>query len=529
MVSRAAFPLVILCHVFSSAPAWPAQPVPLIGMITIQTMNVYSPPEASRGWLYRAVNALHFRTKTSIVRKFLLFKEGDPFDPYLLTGSERNLRSLGFLKSATVTAQPSNDSIVNVDVTTQDSWTTELGFSFGVKGGKTVYGLQLKEKSLFGTGRALFFDYDKQLDRTTRSILYRDPMVFGAYWTGELGFAWKSDGWEKTALIERPFYSFATTWGLRTAFDDLRQTGWIYQDALAVSGFQQAHTQFQAQWGISLLATQTAARRLVCGFESDDDRFSPTPDRPDDILPQSRKVRYLTVGYEDTENGFLKLNYVNRDQRFEDFNLGRQFSVQAAISPSAFGVPTSTLRLSATGQTGFQLAPGAFQLTNISFETRWDRRPSNEILTVTAGCVVKFESPVIQTTVARLQFTQGWNLDRDRQFFADEETGLRAYRSHVFAGDMTLLGNLEHRIFWGHELLQLVSPGLAVFGDIGAAGLSGHWRSMRFVTDVGVGLRLGLPRAAQHNIIRVDFGYALSPDPLGRRGWLISIGESQAF
>ncbi|MNC99773.1 hypothetical protein D3C83_181690 [compost metagenome] len=69
-----------------------------------------------------------------------------------------------------------------------------------------------------------------------------------------------------------------------------------------------------------------------------------------------------------------------------------------------------------------------------------------------------------------------------------------------------------------------------MFFDFGSAGSSGApilFDDMK--TDIGVGLRLGIPRAAAHNIIRFDIAYALQRDPLGRDGWLISFGEGQAF
>ena len=47
--------------------------------------------------------------------------------------------------------------------------------------------------------------------------------------------------------------------------------------------------------------------------------------------------------------------------------------------------------------------------------------------------------------------------------------------------------------------------------------------------DAGVGLRVGLPRASRHALVRFDVAYALRPDLKGRRGWLVSFSSSQAF
>ena len=528
-ISAACIQAFLIASLLLIAPRAAASPGLRIGQIAIRTVDVFSPEEASRGWFYRATNVLHVRTRTSVIRKFLLFREGDPYDPNRLAESERNLRRLGFLKSATVTTAPSHDSVVDVEVYTQDTWTTEPGISYGYRGGQTTYGFQLKEKNLFGTGRALLFNYDKELDRITRSVEIKDPRLFGPYWNGHVTFAANSDGHERLAQIERPFYSFTTPWAVSTVYDDLRQTERTYQAARSSTAFRQDHTQIRVDLGVALTANPMHARRLSLGFESLDDSFHHLAGRPDDTLPDLRRFRYLFLAYEDVENDFLKLNCVHRGLRFEDFSLARELSARIAVSP-AFGAGRSTLHLRLTGHEGARLGKYGFVQGGISYETRWDRRPQNVILSATGACIIKYATPVIQTTVMRLQYDRGWHLDRDVQFFADGETGLRAYRLHAFAGDRRIIGNIEHRIFARREILQLVTPGAAVFFDCGAAAPPGQTLRLAGIrSDIGAGVRLGIARAESHNIIRIDFAYALDRDPLGRGRFLISFAAGQAF
>ena len=47
-------------------------------------------------------------------------------------------------------------------------------------------------------------------------------------------------------------------------------------------------------------------------------------------------------------------------------------------------------------------------------------------------------------------------------------------------------------------------------------------------SDVGIGLRMGLPRTPK-NLLRIDLAYALNRDPLGRKGWLVAFSSGQAF
>jgi hypothetical protein len=168
----------LACRVLADEP-------PRVGRITIRALNVFSPEEAARGWLYRAADALHIETRESVIRKFLLFREGEPFDPTRLEETERNLRVLPFIKAASVLPGAPHDGVVDVMVTTQDAWTTQPGISFGKKGGVTTYSFSFEEKDLLGTGRSAQISYGKDTDRINRLVEYKDPYLFGPYWNSD--------------------------------------------------------------------------------------------------------------------------------------------------------------------------------------------------------------------------------------------------------------------------------------------------------------------------------------------------------
>jgi hypothetical protein len=507
-----------------------AQPAPRIGTITIRTLNVFSPEEAASGWFYRAADAVHITTRSSVIRGFLLFREGDPYDPEQLAQTERNLRALPFIKFASVTAGPPHEGTVDVEVTTQDGWTTEIGGSFGSKGGTTTYGVNLTETDLLGSGRAVGIGYDKGTERTTRSFEFLDPYLFAPYWSGGLLLATASDGHQQQVEIKRPFYSFTTPWAADLLLDDFTQNEKLYRAGEVDEQFRQHHRGALALYGVALTREAARARRLSAGFDARDDEFRPLPDRLDDVLPAGRKFRYLFVEYDDVANDFLKLNYVNRDLRYEDFNMGRTLTLRAAVSPSALGPARTTGMVSLFGSRGQRIGQMSFVLGSVSYQTRLGPINQNAVLSASGVLVIKFDTRPLQTFVSRLRVDRGWDLDRDVQFFADGMTGLRAYRLHSFEGDKRIILNLEHRIFSGREILHLVAPGAVAFADTGAAVPAGQSLTIRSLkTDVGVGLRFGIPRAPSNNILRIDFAYAFNPDPRGRRGFLASFSSAQAF
>ena len=132
--------LSFLCFAASAALIAQTAPPLRIGTITIRPLDVYSSDEARHGQLYKLADRLHIETRTSVIRKFLLFREGDVYSSERLAETERNLRAMQFLKSASVVASEPHDGVVDVTVTTQDSWSIAPETQAGSKGGKSKIG-----------------------------------------------------------------------------------------------------------------------------------------------------------------------------------------------------------------------------------------------------------------------------------------------------------------------------------------------------------------------------------------------------
>ncbi|HEV2063343.1 MAG TPA: hypothetical protein VGS00_02200 [Thermoanaerobaculia bacterium] len=514
----------------SAASAALAEEPLRIGEVRIRSLDVFSPEEAARGRFYRAANTIHVETRVTIIRKFLLFVPGDRFDQLLLEQTERNLRRLRFIKSAAITAGPPHDGVVDVDVVTQDSWTLDLGLKLGGKGGATTWGVSLRERNLLGMGTEAGVSYDKGTERTDRFVQYHDPALFGPYWIADLTYADNTDGGQERVLVHKPFVSFDDAYAASLLFNHLRLEQNIYGGGEPVSRYGENLKEGRVAYLRALEASDTHARRLGIGFEYIDDRYDATARYPLQIVPEDHTFRYISLIYQEERNDFLKLNYVNRDLRYEDFNLGPTFGAALSVSPEGLGAPRTTFLARAGVAGGLRLRERSFLLGRVDFETRLDAGPKNTLLSATLGWVLKHDTAYPQTTVSRLQFDKGWNLDRNVQFFADGATGLRGYLLHAFEGDERLIWNLEHRVFSGKEILQLFSPGLAVFFDTGLATPRGQpLRLSDFKSDIGIGLRFGIARASENNILRLDFAYALNADQQGRKGWLVSFSSGQSF
>ncbi len=515
--------MLLLCLFAAASASGDVTPL-RVGRITIETQPVYDSTEAARGGFYRAVNALHVQTRASLIRSFLLFHEGDPYDPAKLAETERNLRLFSFLTSASVTASPPHDGVVDVAVVTHDAWTTDVTGDFSNEGGISTYTVDLSQKNLFGSGSELDLRVDRGVERRANGIELLSPAALGPYWSLDALYSRNSDGDEEKLALQRPLFSYATPWTAALLFDHLLRNERVFAEGRVAARFRQEHRQFALSRSHVLHNTPSGSSSIVAGIDLLDDTFSPLPDRSSDLLPTPRRFRFADIGYEATGFRFVKLNYIDRDLLEEDFNLGRLLSLHAAISPRLSTGRPLTWRLRATAGAGRAFSDRSFVVGQLSAASRAPHN-RNTIVSFDARTVTRFDTRFPQAFVARARLDLGWELDRDVQFFADGQNGLRAYPDFAFEGRRRIILNAEHRIFLGREILQIFGPSIAVFADSGQA-VDGSFRGMK--SDAGVGLRIGI---ARYNaaLIRIDYAYAFNPSPLNRRGGVISFSTMHAF
>lgn len=499
-----------------------------IGKITIEVADVYSRQEAGRGFFYRTADKLHIETRDEVIRKYLLFREGDVYNPALLEETERNLRAQHYIKAASVTALPPHDGLVDVIVSTQDAWSIAPETKAASAGGTGNYGASISDSNLLGWGKEAQLSWTKDINRTRAGVHYIDPMLFPGYWSTYLTYGHTSDGFDQRITIRRPFYSFETPWATDVTFLAFRQQDRIYNDGVVTERFEHEMRNAVASWGWALNPSDSVANRIVGGLHFFRDQFEPVAVPPPDGLPSSREYRYVFARFEHAENEFVKLNFINKDVRFEDFNLGRQYSIEAAVSPRLAGAPVNSAfgRVSLTD--GISAGPTGFVLNSLSLQSRFDGGMQNALARLEIYGAKRTGEDHPMTFAGQIAIDSAWRQDRDGQFFADGLNGLRGYRAHSFTGSRSIVINAEERFHLGRELLQLYSPGLVAFVDAGNATNGGLAELMRLKLDAGFGIRIGLPRTPK-NLVRIDFAYAFERDPLGRKGFLVSFSSGQAF
>src|SRR2546426_2626258 len=132
----------------ATRPEWEGlrgRPVAEIAILAQEVFDPTRPEESSRFFVW--ANALHIRTRNSVIRRELLFAEGDAFEPRLAEESERNLRKLGIFQDVLLSAEPQGAGVL-VQVRTTDRWSTKVLAEINRQGGIIQLRLGLENSNL---------------------------------------------------------------------------------------------------------------------------------------------------------------------------------------------------------------------------------------------------------------------------------------------------------------------------------------------------------------------------------------------
>jgi hypothetical protein len=235
------------------------------------------------------------------------------------------------------------------------------------------------------------------------------------------------------------------------------------------------------------------------------------------------------IGYQRLEPDYLSINFIDRFERVEDFNLGNEFNIRYWYAAEALGSDRDTFILNASDSDGFRLSPTSFVRAEIGSGTRIEEEGfDNTLLHLgmkyynVLGAKYLWGSYVGKHTLAaNISFDFAEDLDRDSQFTLGATDGLRGYDDRTFTGNKRVVLNLEDRFHVAEDVLKLVNVGGAIFTDIGGATEDelDDLASDGIYADVGIGLRLGFLRATGSGLVRIDLAFPVRDGPDGSKQW----------
>lgn len=521
----------------AQAEPLPAQIAPgmKIRSIKIIVRDVFEGEKLAK--FYETANSLKSSTKTAVVKRELLFKEGDEYDPFVIEESERNLRSLPFLRKISIVPVPDGDA-VDVVVSVQDTWTLFPLINANI-GGANKKSVGIAEKNLLGYGKRVEALYADDEGRQKIEGVVEDPRVMGTYQRVLLGHFQRSDGFHSVASYGRPFRSLLepTSWNVDAEGFDLVDRLFENNDERYI--FRHRRQAVQGGYTFSHGNPEVLLQRFTVGYDYSRDIFKDATDsdfdeanvdfegvsRDHSLLAENRTFSGPFIGFQLIQPDFISLNYIDRFERVEDFNLGNEFDSHIGFAPDVLGSDNDTLLVSISDSDGMRTGSHAFLRGEIGVSGRVDQHETdNTIIHMDLKYYNVLGSRYLSdfylgrhTIASSLLVDWGENLDKDKELLLGATDGLRGYKDRTFTGDQRIIFNLEDRFHVVEDFAKLVSIGGAVFFDAGGTGSSGlaDIVSDDLFSDVGFGFRFGVPRASGGAVIRFDIAFPLRDGPDG--------------
>lgn len=478
-----------------------------IGDITIERLPVFEP---GGNWLERTGDKLHIMTRDRVVRRDLLFRPGDRFDPQLVVRNMQLLRSRAYISDVDITVMP--DSLdttrVNLVLRTRDSWTITV--DAGIHGeGRTMFALS--DANIFGTGNKLKFSTNfsrKDFSYGGNMVAYEIPNVLGSFYTADFSAG-------------RDFYNSELKMGLHKEF--LRPTD--YEVGVTYSDIKSKYYMVDRDTAelikVRNLDVWAGRSRYIRPIRSSIfftgryayARYSRRPEVAPDYNPAFHDYDELLFGTGLYREKFYTANMIYGFGVKEYLATGYKAELVTGYSWGEF---ENAMYLGAGykvgGFTALGYMMGGFTLGSyINMDTGMWRRSAVDVDLRWFSNLFLFRRSRIRQFLS-LNYTQGWNRSKgsDESLRFTRQNGPAALKEHILGINRMAL-NTETVVFTPWQPLGFR---IAFFGfaDLGLIGYDANIFRNDFFTTFGLGVRIRNERLV-FNAIQIRLGLAF-----GKRG-----------
>ncbi len=517
LLLRAAGGLMVL-SVLSGSHAFGGEETHIfaVGKVTIEQRQVFDESDSTFfqnvGDFFRPVgqfaqtvrklaNDVHVLTREEVIRRELLFKEGDPYDQRLVDESARHLRRVGFIGEISITSDTLPNSTIAVAVRAHDRWTLSPSMAVQVGGGVSGFGVGVREENLFGMGQKVSVGYNRLSDRVNPNggeIGFTEPRSFGTWWSTSVQYRNADELRQASLDLRRPFYADAAEWAARGYANFGRIRLRQYQNGI-VARDDYLNQENQLLWLASSSGSDSKLQ-LAAGYyrmraSSDSMELRPF-DNVDMVIGSVSILR----------REYYKGSYIENFGRVEDVPVGYQLSLALGRNLHFSSLGSVDYFARAIGQGSFNYGGGLSGNYKASITSYFIGSTPDE-MTLSATALHYWRLMPNQTLLGRITTTIGSHWAPTSQLTLGSFSGLRGYRSNEFAGQRLLLVNVEHRMF------SMLSVGFLKFGasfffDSGVVWNQGEgFGGQRFHSAAGIGLQIESGKNLGNGIFRVDLAY----------------------
>jgi outer membrane protein assembly factor BamA len=486
----------------------------VIGEVRINTQNIFDPNDPrERSFVYRWANALHIKTRPSIVEHGLLFQKGEKLSVKRLEETERLLRSNAFIYDVSIKAVAYQDGVVDIEVKTFDTWSLTASANVSRAGGSNTTGLKFQERNFLGTGLSVGLTSSSNADRKGTEFEVTHRHLLGN-WT-EISYKKGSydDGSSQVFSFARPFYALDTRWAasFSTSTENSRISS--YTAGGVVDQYQRKRQKTEVFGGWSRGLVDGWTKRYYLGMKLQDDQFSLAPAFTSAALPTDQRLVTPYVRLDVVQDDFEKLSNLDQVGRAEYIPNGFALQTQLGRSFTALGSTRSLWDYEATVSDGYMLF-GNQLLAAASVKGQYgEGRNEHQVLSMAAKYYVTHNPR--QRLYVGISGSVTSSADAVDQLQLGGDNGLRGYPLRYQNGQRRSLLTVEERFYSDAFIWRLFRVGGAVFYDVGRAwgGPNQSKANAGWLSDVGFGLRFFSVRSAKSTVLHLDFAFPLQRDP----------------
>ena len=442
----------------------------IIGQIKITPQNIFDlADKAENNSFYQFVNRLHITTRPEVIEKGLLFKSGQPVSRQKIEETERLLRNSSTRYDVEIKPIAYQDGVVDIEVSTRDTWTLDLTGSYSRAGGDNKVSFGIKERNLLGTGIGIGYAATSDVDRKGTELGISYPQAFDGWTTVAFERGRFDDGKRTSFTLDRPFYALDTRYAARAAWSEVDQIESIYNTGEIVSEYRRQLRAAEVSGGWSPGLIHGWTQRFSAGAFIQDNTYLVEPGRiPPVPMPVSNDLRALFLRHEVVEDNYLKVKNHNLIERAEYLVVGFNSRLQISKSLPGLGSSRFDWLYAGTIRDGYVFSSDhIFQVA-----ANVERRIASTALPMThAGAIFKYYAPQPGRTLlfASLGIDRVSGGGIADQLMIGGTLGLRGYPSRYQAGEQRFLFSIEKRAFTTWYPFRLFRIGGAVFFDAGRA------------------------------------------------------------
>lgn len=287
-------------------------------------------------WFQKTGNAIHIKSKEMAIDKFILFKENESLNPYLIGETERLLREQNYIHQLRITSRPVENTKDSVDVYIQvmDSWSLLPKARISSSHGDA----ELLERNFIGMGHQLRGQYSRSFEQNQNGYEaeYRINNIRNTFIDFKGKYARDFDQYQNKYLsVSRRFYSQIARWAGGVFFQNRSLERPMPGDTSAFEN-QDLKFIYQDYWvGHAFPVIKDKERdqitNLTLGLRSFFLNYRQSPDKRYDSIHYFSNERFYLASISLNSRRFVQDKYIFKDGEVEDIPIGSLYGITGGI------------------------------------------------------------------------------------------------------------------------------------------------------------------------------------------------------